>query len=410
MPTDSAGTELPKTMPDPSGSATPPKGWRVLFAGCLAHITHDGFTDMLYVFFPIWQHSFNLSFAVVGLLKTLFSGSMAVFQIPSGILAGKTGIARVLCAGTLLTSLALAATGLTNSVVILGVLLVLGGMGSSTQHPLASSAISNVYGGKASRVALSTYNFSGDIGKLILPGAAALLIAYIGWHRAINVLGLFGVLSMAVILVIVRDMPLENPRKGDAAPGQRFAFLRLDVSFSFLSLSAIGIVDSATRTGFLTFLPFLLQTKGADVKIVGLALSLIFAGGAAGKFMCGVVASRVGILRTVVLTELGTFACIAGMIGLPLNAALLLCPVVGIALNGTSSVLYGSVPELVPEEYRNEAFAFFYTCGIGSGAIAPFLFGLLSDAVGIKVSVLAVSVLVLATVPLTLPLRGRIKA
>jgi MFS family permease len=382
---------------------------RVLAAGCLAHITHDGFTDMLYVFFPIWQHSFNLSFAAVGLLKTLFSGSMSLFQIPSGILASKTGLLKVLCAGTLLTSLSLLGIGFANSLSALGILLVLGGIGSSTQHPLSSSAISNVYRGKESRVALSTYNFSGDLGKLILPGAAALLIAYIGWHRATSVLGLFGVLSMAVILAIVRDIPLENPRNGDAAPRQRFAFLRLDGSFSFLSLSAIGIVDSATRTGFLTFLPFLLQAKGADVKIVGLALSLIFAGGAVGKFICGIVASRVGILRTVVLTELGTFACIAGMIGLSLNAALLLCPVVGIALNGTSSVLYGSVPELVPEEYRNEAFAFFYTCGIGSGAIAPFLFGLLSDAVGIKVSVLAVAVLVLATVPLTLPLRGRIK-
>ena len=38
------------------------KRWRVLFAGCLAHITHDGFTDMLYVFFPIWQQTFLLSF------------------------------------------------------------------------------------------------------------------------------------------------------------------------------------------------------------------------------------------------------------------------------------------------------------------------------------------------------------
>ena len=45
---------------------------RVLLAGCLAHIFHDGMTDMLYVFFPLWQHAFRLSFAAVGLFKTLF--------------------------------------------------------------------------------------------------------------------------------------------------------------------------------------------------------------------------------------------------------------------------------------------------------------------------------------------------
>jgi MFS family permease len=394
---------------DQPGSVSPSARWRVMVAGCLAHITHDGFTDMLYVFFPIWQQSFHLSFAVVGLLKTLFSGSMSAFQIPSGILANKTGIRRLLCAGTLLTSLSLAAAGFTHSVLFLGLLLVMGGMGSSTQHPLVSSAISNIYGGKESRVALSTYNFSGDIGKLILPSAAALLIAYAGWHRAISTLGLFGILAIAVMSITLAGVPLDNPiGKRNAARKGRFAFLRLDRSFSFVSLSGIGIVDSATRTGFLTFLPFLLQAKGADVKIVGLALSLIFAGGATGKFVCGVLASGVGVLRTVVLTELATSACIIGMIGLPLKAALLLCPIAGIALNGTSSVLYGSVPELAPEEYRNEAFALFYTCGIGSGAIAPLLYGVLSDAVGVRMSVLAVSILVLATIPLTLPLRGKV--
>jgi len=97
------------------------------------------------------------------------------------MLAGKAGTLRVLCAGTLLASLSLAAAGLIHSAWALGILLVLGGMGSSTQHPLSSSAISNAFAGKDARVALSTYNFTGDIGKLIFPGMAALMIA---WCRA----------------------------------------------------------------------------------------------------------------------------------------------------------------------------------------------------------------------------------
>jgi hypothetical protein len=35
--------------------------------------------------------------------------------------------------------------------------------------------------------------------------------------------------------------------------------------------------------GFLTFLPFLLQSKGAGLSEIGLALTMVFAGGAAGK-------------------------------------------------------------------------------------------------------------------------------
>lgn len=381
---------------------TSSKKARVLFAGCLAHIVHDGLTDMLYVLFPVWQQAFSLNFTQIGLLKSLFSGSMSLLQIPSGLLVRRMGIAKLLCVGTLLTGLSVAVMGWAYSPIVLGLLLMLGGAGSSTQHPLASSAISSVYEGKESRIALSTYNFSGDIGKLIIPATAALLISFAGWRKAITVLGAFGVVVTALIWMGLRGAATRQA----AAEKRRGVFF--PHSLPFLSLSAIGILDSATRMGFLTFLPFLLRDKGAGVPATGLALSLIFAGGAIGKFVCGVVAERVGILATVIITEFGTAALIYTIIGMPLKSALLLGPLLGIALNGTSSVLYGSVPELVSEDRRNEAFAFFYTCTIGAGAISPLLYGLLSDATSIKAAVTVVSIIVLATIPLTVPLRGRV--
>ena len=391
-------------------AATParPDKWRVLLAGSLAHVTHDGFAGMLYLFFPIWQNAFGLNFAQVGFLKTLFSGGMSVFQMPAGVFAGRAGILRVLIAGSVLTSLSLFGTGLTSSPAVLGLLLVLGGIGSSTQHPLSSTAISNTYGGKASRVALSTYNFIGDIGKLIFPLFAALLITRFSWESAIGTLGLCGLAGTALVFACLRGVPLDAERRDGKAFTGGFSFLQGRSSLPFLSLSGIGVLDGATRAGFLTFLPFLFQAKGAGMPTVGLALSLIFVGGAAGKFVCGTAATRVGILRTVILTEVATALCILGALALPVTANLVLCPVLGVMLNGTSSVLYGSVPELVPTGSRNEAFAFFYTCTIGAGALAPFFYGMLSDAIGLKTAMCAVALCVVATVPLTWFLRGRV--
>jgi predicted MFS family arabinose efflux permease len=219
-------------------------------------------------------------------------------------------------------------------------------------------------------------------------------------------------LAATILFLLLASVPLEGLGKRERALSRSgFSFLRLErASLPFGGLATIGILDSGTRTGFLTFLPFLLQGKGAGVRVLGLALSLIFGGGAAGKFVCGVLASRVGILRSVILTELGTAVCIYAMIGLPLKSVLLLCPLFGIVLNGTSSVLYGSVPELVPESCRKEAFAVFYTCTIGSGAIAPSIYGLVSDAVGIKACIAIVAAVVLLTIPLTIPLRGKLAA
>ena len=96
---------------------------------------------------------------------------------------------------------------------------------------------------------------------------------------------------------------------------------------------------------------------------------------------------------------------IVSLLPLPLDAAFLLLPVIGIALNGTSSVLYGSVPELVAPERRARAFGVFYTGTIGSGAIAPALYGLVGDALGVSMTLLVIAAIVLLTLPLSLMLR-----
>ena len=177
---------------------------------------------------------------------------------------------------------------------------------------------------------------------------------------------------------------------------------------AFWSLTTIGVIDSATRTGFLTFLPFLLHEKGANVTQIGLALTLIFTGGAIGKLVCGILATRLGVLHSVIVTESITAICICGMIVLSLGNGLLLMPFLGIALNGTSSVLYGSVPELVSENQRKQAFSIFYTMTLGLGSVSPAIYGLLSDFAGIKITVVIIAIFVLATIPLTFSLRGKL--
>jgi FSR family fosmidomycin resistance protein-like MFS transporter len=76
----------------------------------------------------------------------------------------------------------------------------------------------------------------------------------------------------------------------------------------------------------------------------------------------------------------------------------------GIALNGTSSVLYGSVAELAPPLRRARAFALFYTVTLAAGALAPLLYGLIGDRIGISQTLLVVAAVVL----LVLPLAGRL--
>src|SRR5436853_6850313 len=73
---------------------------RTVGVACGAHVLHDGYTDLLYVLLPLWQAEFRLGYAEVGLLRALYTGSMAGFQVPAGALAERSGGPLVLGLGS----------------------------------------------------------------------------------------------------------------------------------------------------------------------------------------------------------------------------------------------------------------------------------------------------------------------
>jgi MFS transporter, FSR family, fosmidomycin resistance protein len=80
-------------------------------------------------------------------------------------------------------------------------------------------------------------------------------------------------------------------------------------------------------------------------------------------------------------------------------------PALGIALNGTSSVLYGTVPELAPKGREARAFGLFYTVTIGADAVAPTVYGMASDAIGLTESFMLIAMINLVILPLLFGLR-----
>jgi len=364
-----------------------------------AHALHDGFTDLLNVLYPLLQAQFGLSYAAVGALKTVYSGGMAIGQIPSGRLAVRFGGVRVLAIGTVMVAVGYGLAGLTGSLygVIAGLLLA--GLGGSTQHPIGSSLVSAAFSGLRSRTALGTYNFTGDVGKVLLPAFFALIVASIGWQQGLIVIAAIAVVGAGVILGSLKPVPLHNKGgEANAADGQ-------DRPWAYWLLFAIHIADDLVRTGFLIFLPFLLRNKGADIPTIGLGLSLLFAGGAAGKLVMGWVGEKLGVVPSVILTEVATTVLILLLLPLPLPFALVLLPAVGLMLNGTSSVLYGTVPEFVSPEKRTHAFAIFYTGGSVAGATGPLISGFVGDAVGLPIALSIVACIALTTVPMVWALR-----
>lgn len=390
MPQDIASTSL---------HDTPPSSRRkTLAAASLAHGVHDGLTDVIYVLLPLWQVAFGLSYAQVGLLRGAYAGMMAGFQLLASKGARHWGREALLIRGTALAGLAYLMAAQASDLSLLLIALMLAGLGASTQHPLASALVADAYEGSGKvKQALAQYNFAGDIGKALIPGLVGLVLVYVPWQANASALGLLGLGAAAALWWLLRQVPLaeRSTRKAVAQD-------RVGSRSGLAALIATGTLDSGVRMGFLTFLPFLLQSKGATTAQIGLALTLLFIGGAFGKLFCGYLGARLGPVRTVICTELLTAGLILVALLLPYLPLMLVMPLIGVALNGTSSVLTGLVPDFAGSEQRERVFACFYTGTVGGGALAPVLIGAISDHTGVEQGLMALAGTLLLTLPLCL--------
>ena len=60
---------------------------RTLWSACAAHILHDGYADLIYVLLPVWQAEFGIGFGALAVVRALYIGAMAGFQLPIGRMA-----------------------------------------------------------------------------------------------------------------------------------------------------------------------------------------------------------------------------------------------------------------------------------------------------------------------------------
>jgi FSR family fosmidomycin resistance protein-like MFS transporter len=370
---------------------------RNLLGACLTHILHDGYTDQLYALLPAWQTQFGLSYMGLAMVRALYYGTMGGLQVPADRFASRLKPRSALALSTFLAALGFLAMALPTGFAGLCVGLVLAGIGSSVQHPRASDLVTHSYGAEP-RSALGIYNFSGDLGKATLPAIVALLLPILPWRTVVGLMGLLGILVASSLLAI-----LPNER-GLASIHHEFVRKR-ESRGGFGVLLAIGVLDTATRMGYLLFLPFLIHARGGSSATVGLGLALVFVGGALGKASCGWLGQRVGVIWSVVATEVATAALIVVTCFTPITAMLVFLPLLGMMLNGTSSVLYGTVPELAPKGSTSRAFALFYTGVIGSGGLAPIAYGAIADHSSRMIGILASAATAALIVPLVFSLR-----
>lgn len=395
-----------------------PRGQLVAIAGM--HVVNDGLFAGMYPLLPLIAADLALSYAQIGALKTAFSGASSILQLPAGIAAERMGEQLLLALGTGWVGLGLLAMALTASYLPLLAASIAGGIGGNTQHPVATGVVSRLFDSGRRATAIGTLNFAGDVGKVLAPIVVGVAATIGGWRAGVGALGALGVIFGLLYWLVVpeptahaaRSSPLPpgagaHPVNGQGGEGQQEGW-GITAPRTFLALTAIGLLDAAARGASLVFIPFLLQAKGAEAASMSFYFSVLFAAGAAGKFICGPLGDRFGNAAVIAITELITAGALLGLLAAPLRLALLALLPLGFVLNGTSSVLYASVAGLVHASRRARGYGLYYTASQVASSIAPLLYGVVADLFGLPAALIALAAVTAAIVPVALAVGNRL--
>lgn len=375
--------------------------------GSAMHIWSDLYFALMVPLLPFIQGDMGLSFTEVGLLRAVFSGASGVLQIPAGFMAEGMGEFWLLVWGNVWVSAGLIGMALSPVFIVLLAVSFLGGLGVGFQHPLASSMVSRAYDDRGRSTAVGTVNFAGDLGKMLAPPIVAGAIAIsLGWRDVLWVVAIASIVFMAFSMLTHRSVDIGRPARESShnvskdGDGTKMR--------GFISLSGVGLLDSTARTAALTFLPFVLISKNITEAQAVSMLFFVFLGGAAGKFVVGWLGDRFSTISLIWGTKGLTAVLLVLAVFAPPVAMIPLMVVLGVGLNGTSSVLYATVADFVPARRRARFYGFYYTTNEIGTVIAPIAYGIIADFFSLGVTMTVMGIITAAILPASLTLRKHV--
>ena len=391
-------------MSNPLGFWTrAPQARRTLLFASATHVWSDLFFALYAPLLPLIKEDLDLSFTEVGVLRSLYSAASTVLQVPVGFMAERVGEFWLLVGGNVWVALGLIAMSLAPSFAALLGATLLGGLGGGTQHPLASGIVSRAYDTKSRATAVGTVNFAGDLGKMAAPAVALIVALAYGWRETMLFIGIAAVVFFLASTFVRHSVDIGRPEPAGSKHANAGA---TGTNAGFRVLSAVGFIDSGIRAAALTFVPFILADRGMEESLIFVMLILLLAGGALGKYVCGWLSERHGLISIVWATKAAAAALLAATVVAPMVTMAPLMVLLGVGLNGTSSSLYATVAVFTPQARRSRMYGFFYTTNSIGEFTAPLVFGRLADWSGIRASMGLMGLFATTVLPVSLLLRA----
>lgn len=345
------------------------------------HLAVDFASGAVPAMLPLFKDRFGLSYALTAAIMLCATAASSLVQPLFGLFSDRRGALWLLPAGVGIAGIGTALAAVTHVYGLMLVCVFLTGLGVAAFHPEGAKFASFASGHRrASGMAL--FNIGGNTGYALGPIVIAPLIYWRGLSSAAIVAVPISIGAFAIwrTLPYLRGIVPERSARGARDDVEQHGALAV--------LLTIVVLRSVAFFGLLTFAPLYLRSGGVSGHWHGYALShwvlpLILSAGAVGTLTLGPVADRIGLPRTLLLTQ----AVIAPLI----VVFILRGGIVGIvALMGVAMCVVGTygVTMVLSQQYlpRHVALASGLNVGlaVGLGGLAAVCLGLVADAIDLR--------------------------
>jgi MFS family permease len=385
-PDRSAGVSRPGP---PASAGTPGRGykWELLVLFWFANFLNQGDRQIFNAILPAIRDGLGASDVQMGLVSAVFTLVYGLLVPVAGLLGDRLSRKWLVCLSLLVFSGGTLLTGLAGGLVSLIVFRCIAtGAGESFYTPPALSLLSQHHV-RTRALALAVIQTSLYIGIIASSVIAAAIAERWGWRAAFATFGWAGIL-LAIMLVwrLRNDAPPADDRPPAEPPAIAATLGRLAGNRTALYLSAAFACHVFVNIGFLTWMPTLLMEQHA-LTLTNAAFQAVFLHHVCA--MAGVIIGGWWSDRRALRDPAGRLPVAA--LGLLLSAPCVLLLgwggpliVVQIALGAYGFVrglydanIYATLYEVVPVRLRATATGLMIACAFATGALSPFLLGLM---------------------------------
>jgi MFS family permease len=339
---------------------------------CSAHFINHFQSAMLGVIYPLMMKELGMTYIAIASLAAVYNTLGSVFQAAYGFVVPYVRRGVILGVGNCVLGLSVAAAGFASNFNHFFTARLIGGIGSSPQHPVGSSMLASHFGAARGRT-LAFHSTAGQIGSLLAPLLAAVMVTYIGWRSVFWLVGSCATL-IGIICFVFRDTlrsASSEQQKSRLTPVGWDAYKACFKDKNILLVSLVFMAGAAGRGQDINevyIIPHFVHDFNISITYGAFLFTFIQVGSLIGPFVWGWISDRFDRKLVIQASLLMSALCTLWLAwqqhistGLFVNLV-----IYGAAVTSRQTLTQALLADLVGEELFDAAFSLYYFIGFVS--------------------------------------------